>query len=219
MFRKVSSMYLLKKFHELTPYEISVFQVDTSMFTFAKDGFQFVSQDADIKAIVAKLDMWSHNPRTRRVKTKIGELQWHMESHMRNFLRKVLPPHIKAYDVTFRMLPIKDGSSAHQNEKPELHQDFNKHDFRVWLPRQHLKGGLIVSPSTEPPFQLFGGSVDVGDAWVFHSGVYHGPAPWEEPPDRGYFGTVSFCRFGEGSCWEEEQDQEDDSTPPALFLS
>lgn len=189
------------------------------MFTFAKDGFQFVSQDPDVKEIVTKLDEWNQNPRTRRVKTKSGELQWHMESHMRRFLRKVLPPNLKAYDVTFRALPNKNGESVHQKEKVELHKDFNSHDFRVWLPRQHLGGGLIVSPSKEPPFQLFGGSVDVGDAWVFHSGVYHGPSPWKEPDERGYFGTVSFCTFGEGSCFEEVEDDPDPAPfSPALLL-
>mmetsp|Transcript_1536 Transcript_1536/g.2260 ORF Transcript_1536/g.2260 Transcript_1536/m.2260 type:complete len:301 (-) Transcript_1536:380-1282(-) len=218
VFRKVPSTYLPDKFQAESPDEIDVFQIDPSMFTFAKDGFQFVSQDPDVKEIVTKLDKWSQNPRTRRVKTKIGELQWHMASHMRRFLRKVLPPHIKAYDVTFRVLPNKDGESVHQNEKAELHTDFNKHDFRVWVPRRRLDGGLIVSPSTAPPFQLFGGSVDMGDAWVFHSGVYHGPAPWKEPADRGFFGTVSFCTSGEGSCWKEEE-EEDALPPPTLLLS
>jgi len=211
---------LLKKFHGPDPYDISVRQIDPSMFTFAKDGMQFVSQDPDIKEIVTKLDEWSQHPRTLQVKTKIGELQWHMQWHMRKFLRKVLPPHIKAYDLKFRALPDIGGNSAHQNTKAELHQDFNKHDFRLWLPKQRLAGALIVSPSTAPPFQLFGGSVDVGDAWVFQSNMFHGAAPWNDPVDRGYFGTVSFCLFGEGSCWEEERDEKEmiPSSPVLLIL-
>lgn len=214
---KVSSTYLLKKFHGADTQEIDVYQIDPLKFTFARDGFQFVFQDPDVREIVASLDNWSQNLRTRQVKTKIGELQWHMESHMRRFLRKVLPPQTKAFDVKFRMLPIKDGGSLHQNEKPELHKDFNKHDFRVWLPRRHLDGGLIVSPNTDAPFQLFGGQVDVGDAWVFHSGVYHGASPWKEPEDRGYFGTVSFCTYSEGSCWNGEEEMANDLDSPFLL--
>lgn len=139
---------------------------------------------------------------------------------MRRFLRKVLPSHIKAYDVKFRALPVKNGVSAHQNEKPELHKDFNKHALRLWLPKQALKGGLIVSPNQGLPFQFFGTSVDVGDAWVFHSDIYHGPSPLEEPEDRGYFATVSFCLRSEGSCMDEDPEEtEETGLVPALLVA
>ncbi|CAE8601787.1 unnamed protein product [Polarella glacialis] len=221
VFRKLSSTYLPSKFRDSHGDEMDVYQADESTFSFARgDGLQFVSQDLDVREIVTKLDQWNKNVRTLRVKTKTGELQWHMTSHMRSFLRKVLPPHIKAYDVKFRALPTKGGNSPHQNDKAELHQDFNQHDFRLWLPRQRLNGGFIVSPSAKPPFQLYGGSADVGDAWIFHSGMYHGPAPWEDEPaaDRGFIGTVSFCTYGEGSCWKNEEEQEEDVVPSSPML-
>jgi len=220
VFRTVPSTFLLKKFQGTEPHEIDVYQIDPSMFTFAKDGLQFVSQDPDIIEVIAKLEEWDQHPRTMQVKTKVGELQWHMQVHMRKFLRKVLPSNIKAYDVKFRALPVLNGDSTHQNVKPELHKDFNTHSFRVWLPKRSLDGGLIVSPNNEPPFQLFGGAAEAGDAWVFHAAVYHGPAPWSEPVDRGYFGTVSFCDFAEGACFHEAESEDVDAyLSPTLLLA
>lgn len=219
--RTVPSSFLLNKFQSSSPAEVDVFQMNESAFTFAKDGFQFVRRDPDIKEVATEMEKWNQHPRTRQVKTKLAELQYHMAHHMRRFLRRVLPSNMKAYDVKFRALPNKSGDSPHQNEKPQLHQDFNRFPFRVWFPRQRLDGGLIVSPSKGPPFQLFGSSVDVGDAWVFHSDVFHGPEPSNEPEERGYVGTFSFCDNSEGLCFENEHGEEDEiiAQQPRLFLS
>lgn len=119
---------------------------------------------------------------------------------------------VYAHKIHFRALPNKDGYSPHQNTKAQLHKDFSSHDLRFWLPKRRLDGGLIVSPQREltdgRAAQLFGSSVDIGDAWVFRSDVYHGAAPWQEPEDRGYFGTVSLWK-------EPDQEEEDKNIPDA----
>jgi len=206
VFRSVSSSYFQKVLAHTTPYEAKVLQVHHSTFTFAEDGIEFVSQDVHIKQIINELELWDQIPKSLRVKTRHEDLERRMRTPMRAFLNKVFPKDVLAsnhWSLEFRLLPARNGGSAHQNDKAELHKDFQQFPLRIWLPKRRLEGGLIVSPRTDfrkqAAIQLFGGSVNVGDAWLFASDIYHGAAPWDdvgESQDRGYFATVSLWPLG-----------------------